>query len=347
MAAGRSRASLSVVCFLAQDRQIIEGINFLRPETREILPRVDTLLFDIDGVLLEVSRSIRKVNCLSVAAYLRTLPGWTAPDDLLTSQDIELFKEAGGFNDDWELTFALVLVFLHKWRLHGTSDAAVLHSLSPTVAEYTSDIARRGGWLRSAEAIVLGADDAALPRWPSEWYDRPRIQQFFQELWAGDQCPRLYGFSPRYFPGSGWIRLDKSLLDTALIPAGIKLGAVTGRTLAEAQFALEMVGIADRIVLPGPQGITKDDELYKPEPWGMRRILTRLESRVALYIGDTVDDLRTVINFRRLPEASQITLLSAQVLTGTTPREIAPVLFAETDILGDDVNAVLRLMAAG
>ena len=120
---------------------------------------------------------------------------------------------------------------------------------------------------------------------------------------------------------------------------------VTGRTLREAQYALELIGLADRIALPGPQGITKDDGFYKPEPAGMRQVLTRLRSRVALYIGDTIDDLRTVLAFRQLPEAASVTLVSAQVLTGTTPRAVAPTLFADTDILAEDVNTVLRLLA--
>jgi phosphoglycolate phosphatase-like HAD superfamily hydrolase len=77
----------------------------------------------------------------------------------------------------------------------------------------------------------------------------------------------------------------------------------------------------------------------------MRQVLTLLESQIALYIGDTIDDLRTVLAFRSLPEAASVTLLSAQVLTGTTPRAVAPALFADTDILADDVNAVLRLLA--
>jgi HAD superfamily phosphatase len=331
---------------LAPDGYIIEGINFLRPEARELLSRVDTLLFDIDGVLLQVSQSIRRVNCLSVPAYLRTLSGWTASDDLLTTEDIELFKEAGGFNDDWDLTLALVLLYLHKWRLYDISDANILNGLSPTIPEYTADIALRGGWLRSAEAIVRAAEDTGRPSWPEDWYNKHRIIQFFQELWAGDYCPRVYGFTPQYFPGPGWVRLDTPLLETTLIPEHIKLGAVTGRTLAEAQLALEMVGLSEKILLPGPQGVTKDDELYKPEPWGMRRVLTRLESKVALYIGDTIDDLRTVLAFRTLPEADSITLLSAQVLTGTTPHEVASNLFVDTDILADDVNAVLRLMVS-
>ena len=308
-----------------------------------MLARVDTIVFDIDGVLLDVSHSIRKVNCLSVAAYLRTLPGWNAPHDLLTSEDIEQFKEAGGFNDDWDLTFALVLLYLHKWRLYQITDAVALQTLSPTIAEYTGAIALRGGWLRSAQAIVFDAS-LDLPSWPSEWYDQPRIQQIFQELWAGDYCPRIYGFAPQYFPGRGWVHLDTPLLDTTLVPMNRTLGVVTGRTLAEAQLALELVGLSDKINLPGPQGVTKDDGLYKPEPWGMRQVLTRLNSKVALYIGDTTDDLRTVLAFRQLPEAADITLLSAQVLTGTTPRSVAPTLFADTDILADDVNAVLRLL---
>jgi hypothetical protein len=158
-------------------------------------------------VLLEVSRSIRKVNCLSVAAYLRTLPGWTAPDDLLTSDDIEQFKEAGGFNDDWDLTSPSFFFSCTSGVCIGLTDAAALHTLSPTVAEYTADIARRGGWLRSAEAIALGT----APSWPADWYDKPRIRQIFQELWAGDLCPRIYGFAPQYYPGPGWIRLDTPL----------------------------------------------------------------------------------------------------------------------------------------
>lgn len=317
------------------------------PRVRELLGRVDTVVFDIDGVLLDVSRSIRTVNCLAVPAYLRTLPGWSAPEDLLTSQDIERFKEAGGFNDDWDLTYAAVLLYLLKAERYGSRDAAALHLLSPTIAEYTDDLARRGGWLAAAEASVFEQAPGAAGERIRGAYHPARIRQLFQELWAGDLCPRLYGFTPEHYAGPGWIRLDRALLDLSQMPPALmQVGVVTGRTLAEAQVALERVGLAERIPLPGPQGITKDDDFYKPEPWGMRALLTRLGSRVALYIGDTIDDLRTVLAFRRLPEAERITLLSAQVLTGTTPPDVAPHLFAEADILAPDVNHVLALLAA-
>lgn len=312
------------------------------PGARSLLPRVDTVVFDMDGVLLDYTASIRQVNILSVPAYLRTLPGWTAPDDLLTGDDIEAFKRAGGFNDDWDLTFAAVLLYLFKsvrWR---TGDAAALHDLSPTVCEYTDEIHARGGWLAGAEALIFEQATPEEAETIHALWDKERIRRIFQEMYAGDLAPRLYGFEPALNPGPGRVRDDRNLLDVSRLPRGRTLAVLTGRTLTEAQVGLEMAGLDRLIPLPA-MGITKDDAFYKPEPWGMRALLTRLGARVALYIGDSPDDLRTVLRFRELPEASEITLLSAQVLTGPAGAASAP-LFAEADILATDVNAVLDLL---
>lgn len=310
---------------------------------RRLLPLIDTVIFDVDGVLLDVSGSIRQVNCLSLPAYLRLLPGWSAPDDLVSSEEIERFKQAGGFNDDWDLACAVVLLYLFKGARTGVKDAAALHFLSPTIAEYTAAIAARGGWLSAAEEFVFSQVSAPEAAEIRAQYDTERILRVFQEMWAGDLSPRLYGFAPIYTPGPGAVRGDRPLLDKARLPAGKTLAVLTGRTRAEAQLALEMVGMETLIPLP-ERGITKDDGFHKPDPGGMRLLLTRLGSRVAVYIGDARDDLRTVLAFRKLPEAEDITLLSAQVLTGTVGAN-APLLFAEADILAPDVNAVLNLLA--
>jgi len=317
----------------------------VKPGVAELLARLDTLVFDVDGVLLDVRASIRSVNVLAVPAYLRTLPGWSAPDDLLSSHDIERFKQAGGFNDDWDLTCAVVLLFLWKGARENSRDATRLHPLSPAVAEYTNAIALRGGWLRAAEALVFEQTTPDQEKTIRAQYDKKWAGRIFQELWAGDLCPRVYGYAPTINPGPGAVRRDRPLLDVSLLPQGVTLAALTGRTLSEAQLALEMVGLDKRIPLPGSQGITRDDGFFKPEPFGMQTLLSRLDARVALYVGDALDDLRTVLAFRALPEAQHVTLLSAQVLTGTVGPD-APRLFADADILAPDVNAVLELLRA-
>jgi phosphoglycolate phosphatase-like HAD superfamily hydrolase len=194
-------------------------LPYLRPGAIESLRALDTIIFDVDGVLLETSRSIRVVNVLAPAAYLRALPGWSdVPDDLLTSADIELFKAAGGFNDDWDLTCAVVLLFLWKSACYDSRNARALHALPPTVAQFTRGIAARGGWLRSAEAIVFEQATPDQAQAVRAQYDPPRMQRIFQELWAGDLCSRVYGFAPTLFPGPGWVRHDRPLLDPSLVP---------------------------------------------------------------------------------------------------------------------------------
>lgn len=316
-----------------------EPIFTARPGTRDLLSRVDTVIFDMDGVLIDFTESIRPVNLLSIPTYLRTLPGWTAPDDLVTSEDIEQFKRAGGFNDDWDLTYAAVLLFLARSVLWDSRDASLLAHRAPTIAEFTSAIAARGGWLSAAEAIIFESLDAGQAGIVRSLWKQEEIRRIFQELYAGDLAPRLYGFTPTINKGRGYVRNDRSLVDPSLLPADRTLAALTGRTWEEAELGLELTGLRERIPLE-THAVTKRDELYKPEPEGMRRLLRRLNSRVAVYVGDSPDDLRTVLNFRRLPEAREITLLSVQVLTGPAGAASAP-LFSEADLIAPDVNAFL------
>ena len=319
------------------------SIRFLKPDAEAALPHLDLLIFDVDGVLLDTSQSIRQMNLEVIPVYLQMLPGWTAPDDLLTSEDIERFKTAGGFNDDWDLSCALTLLYLFKAARYKVKDAATLHDNSPTIAEFTAEIARRGGWLHTAEAIVFEQASSAEEFEIRDAYDPPLIHRLCQEIYAGDLSPRIHGHQPIYFPGPGKVRLDRPLLDVSLLPDHMPLALLTGRTRSEAEIAVEMTGIGPYLRFP-EYAMTRDDGNAKPDPDGLRRLLERTGAKTALYIGDAIDDMRTVLNFRRLPEANGVTVLSAQVLTGTVGDEAAA-LFAEADILAQDVNAILRLLS--
>ncbi len=60
---------------------------------------VRALFFDMDGVLVDVSRSYRR----AVEETVEEFTGWKPFPD-----DIQRYKNRGGFNDDWTLTHALI-----------------------------------------------------------------------------------------------------------------------------------------------------------------------------------------------------------------------------------------------
>jgi HAD superfamily phosphatase len=61
--------------------------------------RVDTVLFDMDGVLVDVSGSYRR-------AIQETVRVFTGLD--VAAEQIQSYKNRGGFNDDWRLTATLI-----------------------------------------------------------------------------------------------------------------------------------------------------------------------------------------------------------------------------------------------
>lgn len=299
---------------------------------------IDAVIFDMDGVLLDITRSIRVVNCLAVPYYLRTVLGWPAPDDLLTSDDIEMFKNAGGFNDDWDLTYALVLHYVSKGHEHPSASPETLNVFQPKLSRYAARIKDRGGWLRAAEEIAfehLTREDRLAVETD---YRKYLIKQIFQEMFAGEYCERLYGFVPTLYTGRGYINDDRPLLDLAKLPTDKTLGVQTGRTYEEAVIGLEFCGL--ETLIPETSTITKRDGFHKPQPGGLARLAERLGFSNAIYIGDTLDDLRTVQNFNQAHGPK--TFLSAQVLTGPAGQANEK-LFRNSgaDIVAADVNEVL------
>lgn len=316
---------------------------YATPDAQTRRPDIDAVIFDMDGVLIDISRSIRVVNCLAVPYFLRTALGWPAPDDLLTSADIELFKNAGGFNDDLDLTYALVLFYVAKGREHPSAAPETLNVFQPNLNRFAARVKERGGGIKAAEAIMfehLTRDDLLAVETD---YRKHLIKQVFLEMFAGEHCPRIYGFAPTLYTGPGYINYDVPLLDVARLPADKMLGIQTGRTLEEARFGLEMCGLLDRI--PAANIVTQSDGFKKPHPGGLTALARRMGFTNAVYIGDTWDDLRTVQRFNNASVSNAPDLarfLSIQVLSGPVGKANERLFRTSgADVIAADVNEAL------
>ncbi|KAA9399899.1 TIGR01548 family HAD-type hydrolase [Haloarcula sp. CBA1130] len=238
--------------------------------------QIDAVVLDIDGVLVDVADSYRRAIVESIDRVY---------GDTIEKSAIQQFKDAGGFNNDWELTDAAALFVL-----------AGRESTVADLAAFTDAIAERGGGLAAAEAVVRDLlDDPAESRVFDAW-DPDQLRDVFQALYLGTDLYRdIEGGEPP-FDAPGYIHDEPLLVDDETLSAlqdRFAVGVVTGRPAAEADIALERVGLD----LPPEHRFTMDDwEEGKPHPAALRTLAERFDAERVAFAGDTLDDVATAVN---------------------------------------------------
>ncbi|PSP43802.1 TIGR01548 family HAD-type hydrolase [Halobacteriales archaeon QH_6_64_20] len=236
----------------------------------------EAVVLDVDGVLVDVADSYRRAVVESVEHV---------HSNSIRREDVQEFKNAGGFNNDWELTDAAALFVLARRE-----------GFDGDVGEFTDRIATRGGGLDAAEAVVetvLDRDAAARVR--EKW--RPdRLRAVFQQLYLGTELYRDLENADPDLDVPGYVHDEPIIVDPETMEAlteDFPLGVLTGRPAAEADIALSRVGLE----IPDEHRFTMDDWAEgKPHPRALVTLARHFESRETVFVGDTLDDIRTARN---------------------------------------------------
>ena len=286
--------------------------------------QVDAVVLDIDGVLVDVADSYRRAIVESVDRVC----GKTIDRDA-----VQLFKDAGGFNNDWELTDAAALFVLARRE-----------GLDMDVATFTDRIAEAGGGLEAAKAVAGDLPRVAQARVRDQW-DTERLRETFQALYLGEELYReLEGGDPP-LSAPGYIHDEPTLVDRETIAdltERFDVGVLTGRPAAEAEIALERVGLA----VPEDRRFTMDDwEEGKPHPRALVELAERFDAERVAFAGDTLDDVRTARNADE--EDAERVYYAIGVLTGGLTGDDGRRKFAENgaDAVLDDVNGLVELLS--
>lgn len=315
--------------------------SILNKKILDKISQVDTLVFDIDGVLIDVRDSFRKAICQTVQFYFKEILRFQGSQNLINPEEIEYFKMAGGFNNDWDLTSAVVLFYLMKARENNLKDVDELRSIKPDIKTFAARMLSPGGGL--AKVIdPIEKDDQIKERILSLW-DKDLITKIFQEIYAGEEhCYNIYGFHPSLIKKDGLIKQERIIIDKNKkdFLQNYSLGVLTGRTEREARVALERLGWDD--IIFKEKIVTADDGMEKPHPQGLKKIAGSLKTKLGIYVGDTWDDLMTVKNTNK--EERETKFLSAIVLGeefNLGSRSVKFYLNEEVDLLAQDVNYIL------
>jgi HAD superfamily phosphatase len=268
--------------------------------------QVDAVVLDVDGVLVDVADSYRRAIVESVERR---------HGDTISRTEIQAFKDAGGFNNDWELADAAALYVLAREE-----------GYDGDVAGFTDAITERGGGLSAAQAVVTDAaegpgsgseshalDADALDRINAAW-DPEALRETFQALYLGADLFRdIEGGEPP-FEAPGFVHDEPVILTAETVDAlqsRYDVGVLTGRPHEEALIALDRVGLS----VPDDHRFTMDDWAGgKPDPDALVTLAERFDADRVAFVGDTLDDVKTAVNAAAADSSREY--LGIGVLTG-------------------------------
>ncbi|MFW5911796.1 MAG: TIGR01548 family HAD-type hydrolase [Halolamina sp.] len=239
----------------------------------------DAVVLDVDGVLVDVADSYRR----AIIETVERRHGTT-----IERETIQRFKDAGGFNNDWELTDAATLFVLAREA-----------GYSGDTTDFTDAIAaHETGGLAAARAVLHevaaqnGFDaDAVEAQWDPEG-----VRATFQALYLGAGLYREIEGGEPPFEAPGYIHDEPVIVDADTIErlqSRFSVGVLTGRPGAEADIAMDRAGLS----IPDGHRFTMDDWTEgKPHPHALTTLAERFDAESVVFVGDTLDDVRTAIN---------------------------------------------------
>jgi HAD superfamily hydrolase (TIGR01548 family) len=294
----------------------------------EAMARPGLLVLDVDGVLLDPRPSFyaaameTALRAASHALGRDSLPG-------LTLEDVEAFKQAGGWNDDFDLAaglaYALVIRELRSMPVAGTARRAAggLPSLMDTVVEHVSPVLR--------EKLLVHV-----------------IRERCAARYAGRaRCREMYGLDPRFYidlPEDGLWRQEPVLVDALKLRAtGFELAFFTGRNPAEAAIAAERLNLD----VPVERRVVDDGKVpKKPSPEGLLRLARHAGGRAMVFVGDSVDDQAAALAYRERAATEPLPpLFFVRIVTGVFRMDAArEILLKGADVVAAGLDAYLRAL---
>jgi len=292
---------------------------------------MDVLILDMDGVLIDVSKSYRETILQTVQIYFETCLGFEREKArLVTDADISLFKSVGGFNNDWDLTSGLLLYLFsilgippHSKRKHFSSIEKVILHLRQRSNGFSSRRATRfkkedlslfiekvralGGGLRGIRR-ALGSSWNGWVYGSGDLDHENVVKRIFQEVYLGRQFSSFYHLHPLFYRDHGLYLHERLLIPRGVLSSlrrKIRMGIASGRPRFEAVLALKRFRL-----LPYFDSVVTLDECMeeearilhstgkrvnysKPHPYSLLRVVQEIgiPDPRCGYVGDVVDDM--------------------------------------------------------
>ena len=290
-----------------------EGI-YLDDSCINSLDSIDTIIFDCDGVLIDITKSY-DLAIIKTTQYV--LENFSKINNSINVdfKIIDGFKSTGGFNDEVDLAYAAILSFVAANKL----------KKDPT--EFIFDVIKNSdsNGIVTVEKYLQNQIDISEIKnqlsYPGTHHDNP-LYQIFDQLFYGPELYKKLFDKDSKFLESGLIEQDDVILNNSLLELlekkfNSKIAMVTGRGKESVSYSLkELLPRFDSKNSAFLEDESRD--LAKPNPKPLLDSIKGMNGTSTLYVGDSMEDF---IMAKRVTEMGTKTTFCGIMGTSKNPQE--------------------------
>jgi len=250
------------------------------------LHKSDGIVFDCDGVLIDISKSYDLTITKTVQYILEHFAN-ISDGIQIDSQIIDGFKSTGGFNDEVDLTYASILSIAAAEKLKKNQNDFIFEVIK------NSD----SSGILSVEKYLSNVDIDKLKKilsYPGT-NRNSMLYKVFDQFFYGPELYKTLFDKPSQFSEPGLIHNDDVILNSQLLDKlkdrfSTKISIVTGRGKESVRFSLH--NLLDKFDLNNSAFLEDEPrDMAKPNPDSLIRSITGMNCSNTIYVGDSMEDL--------------------------------------------------------
>ncbi len=280
----------------------------------QILNEIDAVIFDCDGVLIDITKSYDLAIIKTTQYVLENLAKIDTSIDV-DFKIIDGFKSTGGFNDEVDLTYAAIISLVAAKKLEKDQTSFIFDVIK------NSDSSGIVSVEKYVENQIDISDIKKQLSYPGTHHDNPLYQIFDQIFYGPDLYKKLFNKTSN-FSGPGLIEQDDVILNDILFEKlrkkfDSKIAMVTGRGKESVSYSLK--SLLAKFNLNNSMFLEDEPrELAKPNPQSLLNSINGMDCTSTLYVGDSMEDF---IMAKRTTGLGHNTIFCGIIGTSKNPEE--------------------------
>ena len=253
----------------------------------DILKSSDGIIFDCDGVLIDITKSY-DLTIIKTTKYVLENFSNISDSIQIDSKIIDGFKSTGGFNDEVDLAYASIIALVAAKKLQRDQTEFIFEVIKNCD---TSGIVSAEKYIEKLTEIDEIKNKLS---YPGTHHDNP-LYKIFDQLFYGPELYEKLFKNKSKFVESGLIENDMVIVNDSLIlklktKFSSKISIVTGRGKESVRYSLK--NLLEQFDTDNSAFLEDESrEMAKPNPISLIQAIKGMKSNSVVYVGDSMEDL--------------------------------------------------------